>query len=283
MIKTIRDDEIEAFLLNPFERAAYYKGKILQKYPFREDADHVIRVEEPVKASSACFILYDQKKILYNEFYESEPYFPENEPFQKLKDQIEEIKSDMCDLLIEKVDAKRKSFKSDPILKARYDKIKGYYFGKIVNVLLGAESFDFVKSSDAYAQIRGYVIRYNREEIVLATLDPKMYEPFIEELSEEDDVLVYDIFHPEIIKEAKEYVKAGVFTEKEKRLIKFIDKTKDCGAKKFTVIKESGESVSCLNKVTAEGGIPVAKNNEEIVDIEDISKVKYCNKIIYKK
>lgn len=283
MIKTIEEDQIEAFLFNPFERVAYFKDKILQKYPYKTDVDHVLRIDDWMKTNSACFVLYGEDKILYEEMYDGEPYFPEDEPFIRIRHQRESIRSNMCDKIIEMVEAKRSVFRLDPVLNNQYEKIKRFYFDKLVAVLLGAEHFDFIQNSQTYSEIRQYISRLSITDIIDITKDPKIYQPFLESLAASEDLITYDIFYTEVLKEAREYVNAGVFSDKEKLLIDFIDKTKDCGAKKFTVIKESGESFSCLNKVTHDCEVPLSKNNMETINIEDIAKVRYSGKIIYKK
>lgn len=283
MLKTIEEDTLEDFLFNPFERAAYYKGRILQKYAFREDADHVIRIDEDIHSCSAAFVLYEKHLVLYEEMFDSDNYFPKNDSFKKMKVQKEDIQSAICSQYIIKIEEKRKSFRADPKLKVEYDRVKKVCFQSLVNFLLGAESFDYIRQSNAFFQIRSYLMQYRAEEIVRATFDPTVYEPLIDQLLEDEEILMYDIYNPEVYEEAKKYVADGVFTEEERRLIDFISKTKDSGAKKFTVIKESGESVSCLNMVTPYFGVPLAKDREKTINLKDIDKVKYGSKVIYKK
>lgn len=282
-IKNTAKDEFIGFLLNPFDKTTYFDNKLIQKYQKSHNIDKIICLKEAegeycvigtVFYKSQTIILdlpelFD--KDLVNSKHVTIIHKIREEIVQIAKDALEEFKMSKLDELRE-----TKQFKS-----LRKDLHKDT-FSHIVYNKLGTSCFPVLCKSSANNKISQFVNGLTIDELVdVQSGKMDLVYSFLNELIHTRNFMDMDILRPELIARAEAYVAKGRFSKRERILIDYLAKTKDSGAKRFTVQTISGQKASCHNVVDYMGNVFTLNNTT--FDFQDIDNVTYKGKVIYKK
>lgn len=284
-IKTINDKELVCFLINPFLKAAQFGDFIFQKYPKEDESDEIFAIYK----KSSCyynigFVNYKAKKVFVQEDYPLSSLDISVDPFVIINDKREALKKSVKEM-VEKA-------KQDRITEIEersvYDKF--YYFYKsrllkeIVFSLLGTNTYDTFYKSSTECDIETFCENLSVQDVInITTGDLYKINRFIEQTIFSKMFIVTDVIFKKLEVEAADYVKSGIFTEREQQLMKYIEHTKPSGAKRFTAYFAGGKKLRCRNKITAEGLVTVIRSSEYKVDFEEIEKIEYNGKTIYTK
>lgn len=282
-IKNITKDEVTSFLLNPFDKTAYFDNLLIQKYQKSNYMDEIICLETSKDQYYAIgAVLYDNQEIVldrYESFHEDaidskyviKAYQIKDRIVQMAKEAFKEFKERKLDEIKN----------TDKFRKLRNDLYKEL-FSPIVYNKLGTSCFPVLCKSSTNNRISWFVDRLSMEDLIeihRGKLD--LIYSFFDELILTKNFMDMDIIRPEIIVKAEEYIAKGRFSKRERTLIDYIQKTKDSGAMRFTVQTISGEKAYCHNSVDYMGNVFTLK--DAIFDIQDIDTVTYRGKAIYKK
>lgn len=283
LIQKIKKEELAAFLLNPYKRTARLDNSIFQKYTkdLVTDDIGVIRV-----GSDSCWIygcVNYEKKIIIIEKEDLLNYrVIEDKPFYTLSKFRSDIKKYMLNKVDEMKVSRYEELKSNIKFATQYGSCKSRHYERIVFSLLGAETY--YVSAVSYSR-RGATLFTNAlgvEEMVKylsgdkEAIEIEIEYIFMSHLFWEDEIIL-----PKLIAAARKAIETGNLSERQKHLKNFLDKTKDCGAKQFTVEISGGEKYSCENKVESDGKLNVIDGHIRYLDFERIQKVTYKGKVIY--
>lgn len=186
----------------------------------------------------------------------------------------------------EKISAAKTDRLTEIEASREYGKVYSYYkknlFGNIVFSLLGSEPYEMRDDPHTKRQISDFCYGLTLNQLIhIANGNSDIIDDFIEEVIFSNGFIRTEIIYDKIIKEAHEYVKAGVFNERELALIEFLEKTKASGAKRFTAYLISGRKLKCRNEVSSSGTLREVGDSFYQFDFDRIDRVEYKKKIIY--
>lgn len=283
-IKTITNEEMVDFLLNPFEKACYIDNKLFQKYPKEDLIDELLVLNDRYSSYDvAGLINYDKQEIFVQRERAIGSEIVQEKPFIRVAD----IKDRMKALIYSRIDElktdKMSEIEASEKYVKNYNEYKNTYFQVMVNTLIGTDHYRGNVTNDTQQTVVSYVQSLSIQELIDFHCD---------KLNELDKVVKNIVFSDntarvlafeKVKQEAVDYVRNGVFSEKEKHLKNFLDKTKDCGAQRFTVVDVNGVKTSCRNSVNAETKLYAAGYSGYSVFVDDIKEVIYKSKKIYKR
>lgn len=291
-INTIRSEELVDFLLNPFERTFSFDNLIYQKYEIDSEKhesygdliDCVFVLDEKFGTyDMACFIHYNEKDI----FVYEKKYFKFGEAKAGRYITIENVRLKISNAMHRHIQAITKSKKteieSNEMFKECYELQRKKHFQHLVNGELGCYRWTPVLIDNMNNLVKEHVNTLSIEDIISfyrGALD-SIYN-YAEELvfsKENLNLLALD----KVQADAKEYVLSGVLSINDSRIKDFLEKTKDCGTTPFTVVRTSGEKVSCNKDVDREAAVAIDGDSYNRISIHDIEEVVYNGKMIYKR
>lgn len=284
-VEETTENELGKFLLNPFKKNAIFKKMIIQKYPLNHEMDDILCFPEESKDFYRLgVVLYEKGEIvlelpdlLRTKVVKSAPFVKTYE----LKDRVRElIETRLEETKVKKLDKIKEGHK----YKNLYGYSKDRFFKSIVFHELGTTNVSFNTKSYTKNSISRFLLGLKMDDLIWITIGSiEKIDEFIAVLIESDNFVETEIVQHEIIKDAKEYVAAGKFNKREQLLINYLTKTKASGAQRFTVETLTGRKSSCKNEVNHLGKVFSVDGLSFVVDIEDVAKITYCNKVIYKK
>lgn len=284
-IKKIKEEELEEFLLNPFNRSAYFGDIIIQKL----EKNHQVDVFSYIDLSCnrffrIGFILYEKSEIIVEKRYLLNTEIADKSQFVKIHDLEHKIR----EMTISKIE-EAKRYRLDEIHKLSFyteikDELETQNFKSMIFAKLGTTHNLYKVENTTKRQVSRFMENLSDEKLIsLALGSTTPIEVFVNNLMISGNFITTEIVYPELQEKVEKYVAAGKFTKREQLLIDYLAKTKASGAKRFTVETLSGQKASCRNEVNQEGKVISDDSLSFIVDIEKIKSVKYRNKIIYKK
>lgn len=283
-IKTITNKEVADFLLNPFERACYVGKKLYQKYPKEDLLDELIVLSERYSSYDVAGIInYNKQEVFVQKERLFESELLEGSNFVRLS----EVKDQMKAMIYAKID-EIKSEKMPEILVSEdylkmYKSLKDTYFQPMVNTILGTNHYRGNVSVNTQQTVVSYIQSLSLQNFIDFHCNKfGDVERMSKEIALSPNQIQFIAFE-NVKQEAIEYVNKGVFSDKEKNLKNFLDKTKDCEAQRFTVVDIRGHRVSCRNSVNSETKLYAAGDNGYSVLVDDIKEVVYKSKKIYKR
>lgn len=284
-LKIIEEEELSKFLLNPYEKTVYFHGTLFQKYPKSHRIDDVFYFGNIGNGlyKFGC-VVYEKNEIILEDGFVSNCELYEQAPFVDAIDFRNRIRLEMIDRL-EELKAKRlKKIKAKRKYKELYNHYKKEYFHLHVFPLLGTSSLLIKSHSGTNTKIVEFLNMLGIDELINITLgDTTKVDEFLDRVIESNDFLGTDILHPEIAKEAQEYVAAGKFTERELMLIDYVQKTKEAMVDSFNVLTVNGKKLICKNEINQSGQVPLLEDEWLKISFEEIEKVTHCGKVIYEK
>lgn len=284
LIKTIKEENLADFLLNPFDKTGYFEDYVLQKYPMDHIVDELIGInKETCSLINIGYINYKIGKVFLKSNRALKNANLETDCFVN----ILFFRRSLMDLLAEKIEIAKIDRLSEIESSDEYAKVYSYYkknvFQDIVFSLLGAADYYENEPSHTAYDISDFCQSLKIDQlmdIVGGKLD--VLDEFIEDIIFTNRFIRTDIVFSKIVEEANDYFKAGIFTEREKALINYLEKTKASGAKRFSAYLISGRKIKCKNEVSCNGKIYEVGDSFYSVGFEQIERVEYKGKIIYK-
>lgn len=284
-MKKIKEEELEEFLLNPFNRSAYFGDIIIQKLERNHQVDDFSYIDLSCNRFFRIgFILYEKREIIVERRYLLNTEIADKAPFVKIYDLEHKIR----EMTISKIE-EAKRYRLDEIHKLSFyteikDELETQNFKSMIFAKLGTTHNLYKVENTTKRQVSRFMENLSDEKLIsLALGSTTPIEVFVNNLMISGNFITTEIVYPELQEKVEKYVAAGKFTKREQLLIDYLSKTKASGAKRFTVETLSGQKASCRNEVNQEGKVISDDSLSFIVDIEKIKSVKYRNKIIYKK
>lgn len=284
-IQTINETELVGFLLDPYRRTACLGTRILQKYPKDHLSDDILIFE---MSDSSCAIYgsidYVKKEIIADNTYLLNYDVTEKAPFFKVQD----LKQDLIDRMKNDLEMMKITKLSEVKLNSKYITIYEEYKAKCLQPMI----FALIGTCAYYPEVRDRTSYPISKFVAWLTIDnivdiragkTELLDKELEIIFNSENFLLSRIVIPTLKAEAKEIVENAKFSKRQLHLKKYMDKTKNCGATRFTVETTAGEKLSCQNRVDYDGSIPVVGRIMKYLDFEDIGKVTYKSKVIYKK
>lgn len=283
-VDKVGPENLKDFLLNPFLRSSYYGDFLLQKYSKGTTYDEFVAIyEEKNMIDIVGAIDYVSGKIIMKD-----TFFPWT---SKLNGAAiithTDLKKSVYKIISESVQ-KAKEERSDeieayPKYEEIYKRNQTIYLKPMVFSLLGTMACGYAVEGIADDEIAEFSHRLSFSELVdIYVGDVTLLNQFIEKLTKNEMFIVADYIYPKIFQEAKDYVAAGIFSNREKCLIDYLEKT-SCGAKQFTIYDSEGETLTAKNSVSCTGKVHEIDDDLFWMDFETIEKVKYRRKVIYQK
>lgn len=269
--------------MNPYLKAAYLGDYLFQKYPKDASSDDVFIIKEDGK----CFELYGRVDYIRGEIIAKRPCLTidRKPPFVTAYN----IRMDLKDKISLDLETMKKEKAVDIKLQPNYIALNDEHRPKcleyIIFELLGASSpHPYIADRTEYmiSKFADWITLDDMAKIRAGNIG--FVDDRIKKIFESDNYILYHIIAKEALEEAKEMIKTGALTERQKHLQNIIKKIKDCGASKFTVETVSGEKLSCRNKIYTDGTMflsgPAVTNH---IDFEIVEKITYSGKVIYRK
>lgn len=284
-LKEITEDNLVDFLLNPFEKSAKFGDKVIQKYAVNDKLDDILVLPNNEKAfHRAGIVSYKTKDIILSISDVLETKLVKSKPFILRTTAIFKI----MDLTNKRLDDYKKSnlekIKENDLYKRLYRCLKDKYFEQLVFQELGTTNVNFNIGSLTDRDIDIFLSGLKLTDLAdILSGNIKDVDALIHKITKSPNFIEAEIIQPELTREAKEYVKKGVFTKREQILIDYLAKTKTSGAQKFTVKTIQGTTAYCKNEVNSQGQVYSSDNLLFSSDIRDIDTVTYNGKVIYKR
>lgn len=285
LINRIESYELLDFLFNPMLQAAYYKNYLLQKYKENESIDHVLYMNlSNGKFGQIAYVNYDLKKL----FTERTLPFGLGTIDELMIVDIRKLKEDLPDKLLEII----KETKEEMLEKIKethdYKRIHSHYMRKLYRYIifakLSAANHDFTTISFTGFNCNKFIKDLSISDIT------RIYEgsffplkSFAKETVFSHEYIESEVIVDEVTKEAEAYVKAGIYTQRELRLIDYLDQMKDVKAEKLMIIKSLGGEIACKNHISCEGYLSTYDMSFLKVDFEEIDFIKVDGAIVYQK
>lgn len=285
LINKIEESELTDFLLNPYKKTTYLGDTLIQKYPKSELIDDIIYILN----GSASFDLvgvvnYGKGNIaIYKDYFFSHEVRKQPQ-FVSLYDLRDDLVSEMEMEIEKQKNDKLAEIKASTDYMNLYDEYKGKFLEKIILDILGSEAFYVDVRSSTSRRVSRFVNSLKNKEL-MAIISGKRDEvnEEIKSILESENFILCHIVIPTLVEEAKEAVETGDLSERLATIKNYIDKTKECEAIRFTVETTAGSKFSCNNKVLNDGTVISVGDVRYEIDVENIEKVTYKNKVIYKK
>lgn len=283
-MKKIKEKELAGFLLNPFEKVAYFGELIIQKVQRNNDVDDFLCLDlYRNRVYKTGFILYEKGEIIVERMYVINYEVIDKPPFVTIEDLEEKIKETIMNKVEEAKIYRLDEIRSLPLYGEIKDSLTSQYFSPMVFAKLGTTYNLYEVESATKGRISRFVDGLIDNDIIsLASGSVTPIQTVIDALIKDNNFIASEIVKPEIKEAVDKYIAAGKFTKREQILIDYLDKTKASGAKRFTVETLVGEKVSCRNEVTERGQV-LSVDEKCLIDVAKIKSVKYGGKFIYKK
>lgn len=284
-LKEVTEDSLAEFLLNPFEKSARFDGRIIQKYTARTHVDDIFLLYEKTdQYRNVGSIYYDCKEVVLSIYDAFGPGMIKSKPFVRERD----LKDKVLDLINQRFEKYKmdhlEMLKQSKDYKKSYMSIKDRYFRSLVFDELGTMCANMRTSCSAEFQIDLFLskLKLNHLTAILSG-EMKDVDALIDTISKSEKFMEEQIVQPEVVKEAKAYVKKGVFSKREQILIDYLSKTKLSGAMTVTIQSTTGDISNYHNQVTSNGKVFSVNGADSILDIEEIKTVTYEGKVLYEK
>lgn len=284
-IEDVEEKGITEFLLNPFSKAAKSGDFIFQKYPNEDRLDEILAIHKNKNCFySIGFADYGLKKVFIQEDYPLSFLDIEADPFLTISKARDALKQSVIDVFeMAKVD-RIEEIES----RIEYNRIYGFnkerLLQKMIFTTLGTDKTEILFQSSLDSKISKFFEGLSVQDVINAFNGHLIkMDKFIEKIIFSDDFILTEVLFKKLEMEAIDYVKTGVFTEREQHLIKYIKHTKTSGANSFTAYFVGGEKVRLKNEITEKGYVTVIGCYEYSVDFEQIEKIEYNERTIYKK
>lgn len=279
--KEIKEDEVIEFLLNPFERAAYFESYCILKLQRNTLLDDFFITNENLKDSERIgHVMYDRhlvmviKPELLNKAVLDNPCIKTINEYQEalregILSRIETVKNER----LEDIMSQRK-------YKDLYDYYHNLYNKEIIFSLLGTKYFQVYQTDETERVITDYVVYVSRQSLMNDEIgDCDIINSFVDKLFEKDNFIIHNVLIPEMIKKAEEYVAIGKFSLREQILIDFIESLKAKKPKLLRIETKDGNSSVCRPVIDCDGTL-LGSNG---VDFEDVKRATFVGKEIYTK
>lgn len=283
--QNIKEDELEGFLLNPFERSAIFQGMTLQKYPIIPEIDDLFCLNDSTRTMSRVgAIAYKRGEIFLLNNHNLDLTDVRSKKFTtsyKLKSMLVEIIKEE----LEKAKTNNwEELKKSDRYQTLYRNKKEYYLDRVIFNQLGTSIIDCNVRSWTGDRVAEFVSGLNLDDSLDALLGyMKEINKFVKQTIFSDNFLESEVIPVEIEKEAKAYIEAGRFNMRERILIDYLEKIKVAGDSKFTIETLSGKYIYCTKSVNHLGKVSEVNNTSVQVDIENIQKAILNNQVIYRK
>lgn len=194
---------------------------------------------------------------------------------------IERINEKTIDIILKLKDEKESDIKSSKLYSLHKIRIQNMYKEDMIFSKLGAGDV-YYTIEDWKIDVKGFIYHLPLIDMILMDFgDTKKSYEYAEEIIQKEWFIATEIILPELEKEVDEYISAGNFSQREKDLILFIEKT-SINAKKFKIDDIYGNEMLIKNGIKASGEVTLY-GTFNTIDFGDIKTVYYRNKVIYSK
>lgn len=289
----LNENNITDFLLNPLQKAGYYNGCLLQKYPVSEMVDSVICLDEDdLTFKKICYVLYEKKEIMVTYHKMKEEYFITD----KMRDSKRYIimGAIVTPLIlgihkkISKIEKEKlEEADSNPEYIDAINQFKDKHFQLVVNEVLGGEKVYFENIPYSIDDIDRFVKEMADETLIECYLgNEAVIDKYINDIVCSKEFIINFIVYPKVREKAKEYIDAGGLTEHEIMLKEYNAKTKTSNGASYNVQIETitGEVIECYSEVTATGYLKSCKSfPSNDVHLKDVKKAIRDGVVLYEK
>lgn len=282
LIEKIEQDDLAAFLLNPYSKSAYFRDHLLQKYPKDHLTDDVYMIKE--EKSSIKF--YGRVYYWRREIIEALPFnLVQTPPFVAVRTLRSDLKgkitADLERMVVSRAAEAKSSVRYAHLVKTCRSKFIEY---AIFEILGAAEAIPYIIDRTAIA-ISKLICEFNLDELCdIRHGNLELVNKGMDDIFMSENFLTYHILLKEIKEEAEKIVAAGKLTQRQRNFKNIIDKTKNCNYPNFKVETTMGTTVSCRNIINVTGSVFVNEHiGMETFDFEQINKIIAKGKVIYEK
>lgn len=285
LVQKIEEKELTSFFLNPFERTACIGNRLLQKYPRGPMMDDIIAFKVGTRDCDiyGC-VDYVNKYIAVGKSYLLNYDVTKYKPFLSLYD----FRYEAFDIIRKKLDkmkiTKLPELKNSIDCKMLYEQLKAKIFEPLIFSLLGTQYYNSKVKPYGTIAISMFIDMFTLDDMIaIKSGDTCFVDKELERIFNTENFMTSEIIMPLLKEEAQKSIENGTLSKRQLHLKNYLEKTKNCGALRFTVETKSGETLSCQNTVNFDGSLSVVNRMMKKIDFEDVVKVTYKNKVIYKK
>lgn len=229
-LKKIKEKELSSFLLNPFERTAYFENVIIQKFERCHEVDDFMCINvENCSFVKNGFIVYEKEQIILTSDKMLDTDVISYAPFVDIETLRNNIKQTIISKIKEAKDDKLDEIKKmQTYIDAKKTLSRKYFHYKILTKI-GKKCIKSEIKSKTYEKVSKFVNNLSDKRLSSIILGSNYdIDEFIEELITSSDFIESDVVQPEVADTMNEYIKAGKFTEQEKLFIRYLEsKQKD--------------------------------------------------------
>lgn len=285
ILKKLEVDELAAFLTNPFSKSAEFGDFIFQKYPTTSLLDEILAIhKDSIYTYVVGFSDYESNKIFVLNDYPLGYVNIEVEPFTFISNARNDLKESVINIFEKAKVDRLEEIESSKAYNNIYNFNKDRLMQKLIFTKLGADDCEPLFQSDLNSKVSKFFELLSVKDVINAYNGHLVkLDKFIEKIIFSDEFILTEVVFKKLEIEANDYIKAGVFTKREQRLIDYMKHTKPSGANNFTAYFVGGKKVRLKNAVTAKGYVTVLGSYEYCVDFEKIERIDYNGKTIYRK
>lgn len=279
--KEIKEDEVIEFLLNPFERAAYFESYCILKFQRNMLLDDFFITNENLKDSELLgHVMYDRHLVMVVKPELLNKAILDN-PCVKT---INEYKAALKEGVLSRIETVKNERLEDIMSQRKYKDLYDYYHNiynkQIIFSVLGTEAFQVQQTDETERFIAEFTTYVASENLMSDGIgDDDIINSFVDKLFEKDNFIIHNVLIPEMIKKAEEYVAIGKFSLREQKLIDFIESIRAKNPKILRIETTGGISILCRPGINCDGTI-LGYNS---IDFEDVKTARVMGKEIYTK
>lgn len=283
-LREIKDNEFVSFILNPFKSSAKLGDDIIQKYRTSEKIDELFVISKQKGAFKRIgIVFYDCKEIMFWDRDYLKKEMNDTIRFKNKNDANYKIRS----LILKKLEEYRinnlEEIKKTENCQRIYKNVKSKHFDSLVFQELGTTNVRLRTSLSTGNKIDAFLEKLPLNDLIdILNGNMNKVNLLVHSLSDTEDFLEQEIVQPWVKQEAKDYVKTGVFTDREKLLIDYLSKVTVKGIKSVTVQAFDGSVLLCYNQPNCSGQLFAVQGFSRYVDIADIEMVIYDGEVLYK-
>lgn len=284
-MKNIKPEDVLDFFFNPFSITAKFKTYTFQKYQKSQYVDHIIYMDH----SKGTF-----HNIAYVHYGLGKLFVDKAMPLgllmivKEVSIDLDEIRGEVFnlgkDIIKETVEIEKKEIEESKDYKRIYDHYDRRVYDKILFSMFGTNKYSTSLAGFTDFKLNGFCTKLD----VLDLID--VYEgkfsslrKYAKEVVFSDEFISSELIVPKFIKKAEDYIKAGIFSEREERLIYYLDKIKEIKCEKFSVENLYGKRCECRNQLSYEGKLFMIEASFLKLDFEDVKKIEVDGEVVYEK
>lgn len=283
-LKKLTVENANDFFMNPFSVSASIDDLIIQKYSVTKFIDTIfILNSKDSHFKRAGLVSYDVGKIFVLDNAFELIKLLKKDSFILDYDFRNNLNNKITDAVLKLKEEKAEEIKSSDAYIEEKFRLTNIYRDGLIFSKLGTKPCFISNDKDWEQSIFRFIRSKSLESLLeMGFCSIEKIEAYAAEIVQSKEFLSYEFIIPELLREVDEYVEAGIFTERERCLINYLEKT-STSSKKLKIEDICGSIRLVDNEVSCTGDVYSASHDGYCVDFEEIKTVKCGNKVIYKK